>query len=115
MPTSSLCNFSRRRSAKTRHNRSRLGLVRRGRVSPQTSGSASRSCCIIVSRLHHEKHTPSIGAYAELCSPTLVLTCSVDNRKLSGAFLLASRLRATVDCKELWDGVTDSYKFSTDL
>jgi len=36
------------------------------------------------------------------------------NRKLSGAFLLASRLRATVDCKQLWDGVTDSYKFSMD-
>jgi len=37
------------------------------------------------------------------------------NRKLSGAFLLASRLRATVDCKRLWDDVTDSYKFSTDV
>jgi len=37
------------------------------------------------------------------------------NRKLSGAFLLASRLRATVDCKRLWDGVIESYKFSTDV
>ena len=36
-------------------------------------------------------------------------------RKLSGAFLLASRLRATVDCKRLWDDVIDSYKFSTDV
>ncbi|KAG2344564.1 ABC1-domain-containing protein [Suillus weaverae] len=33
------------------------------------------------------------------------------NRKLSGAFLLASRLRAVVDTKKLWDQVTDSYKF----
>ena len=36
-------------------------------------------------------------------------------RKLSGAFLLASRLQATIDCKRLWDDVTDSYKFSTDV
>lgn len=33
------------------------------------------------------------------------------NRKLSGAFLLASRLRAVVDTKKLWDQVTNSYKF----
>lgn len=37
------------------------------------------------------------------------------NRKLSGAFLLASRLRATVDCKKLWDDVVESYRFSTDV
>lgn len=35
------------------------------------------------------------------------------NRKLSGAFLLASRLGARVDCKTLWDGVVDGYKFTT--
>ncbi|KAI9435456.1 ABC1-domain-containing protein [Lactarius indigo] len=35
------------------------------------------------------------------------------NRKLSGTFLLASRLQATVDCRKLWDGVVDDYKFST--
>lgn len=34
------------------------------------------------------------------------------NRKLSGAFLLASRLRAVVDTKKLWDQVTDPYIFS---
>ncbi|KAG2078345.1 ABC1-domain-containing protein [Suillus decipiens] len=34
------------------------------------------------------------------------------NRKLSGAFLLASRLRAVVDTKKLWDQVTDPYMFS---
>ncbi|KAG1821390.1 ABC1 family-domain-containing protein [Suillus variegatus] len=33
------------------------------------------------------------------------------NRKLSGAFLLASRLRAVVDTKKLWDQVTEPYKF----
>jgi aarF domain-containing kinase len=33
------------------------------------------------------------------------------NRKLSGAFLLASRLRAVVDTKKLWAQVTDPYKF----
>jgi len=37
------------------------------------------------------------------------------NRKLSGAFLLASRLRATVDCKRLWDDIIDRYRFSTDV
>ncbi|KAI0270393.1 ABC1 family-domain-containing protein [Gloeopeniophorella convolvens] len=36
------------------------------------------------------------------------------NRKLSGAFLLASRLRANVDCKTLWDRVVGNYRFSTD-
>ena len=35
------------------------------------------------------------------------------NRKLSGAFLLASRLRATVDCRKLWDSVVGDYTFST--
>ena len=44
-----------------------------------------------------------------------VLTDFTGIRKLSGAFLLASRLRATVDCKRLWDDVVDSYRFSTDL
>ncbi|KAJ8596089.1 ABC1-domain-containing protein [Rhizopogon salebrosus TDB-379] len=33
------------------------------------------------------------------------------NRKLSGAFLLASRLGAIVDTKRLWDLVVSSYKF----
>jgi aarF domain-containing kinase len=37
------------------------------------------------------------------------------NRKLSGAFLLASRLRATVDSKKLWDNVIGNYKFSTSV
>ncbi|EIM84592.1 ABC1-domain-containing protein [Stereum hirsutum FP-91666 SS1] len=35
------------------------------------------------------------------------------NRKLSGAFLLASRLGARVDCKKLWDEVVEGYKFSS--
>ena len=30
------------------------------------------------------------------------------NRKLSGAFLLASRLGAEVDCRRLWEDVVDS-------
>ncbi|KAL0061105.1 hypothetical protein AAF712_012099 [Marasmius tenuissimus] len=33
------------------------------------------------------------------------------NRKLSGAFLLASRLRAVVDTKAIWDSVIQNYKF----
>jgi len=33
------------------------------------------------------------------------------NRKLSGAFLLASRLGARVDTKRLWDGVVKKYQF----
>ncbi|PIL36577.1 hypothetical protein GSI_00266 [Ganoderma sinense ZZ0214-1] len=33
------------------------------------------------------------------------------NRKLSGAFLLASRLNASVDCRTLWKSVTDGYRF----
>ncbi|KAN0080090.1 ABC1 family domain containing protein [Tylopilus felleus] len=34
------------------------------------------------------------------------------NRKLSGGFLLASRLGAVVDTRRLWDGVVDGYQFS---
>ncbi|KAF8556784.1 ABC1-domain-containing protein [Imleria badia] len=34
------------------------------------------------------------------------------NRKLSGAFLLASRLDAVVDTNKLWDDVVDGYQFS---
>ncbi|KAF9257794.1 ABC1-domain-containing protein [Marasmius fiardii PR-910] len=33
------------------------------------------------------------------------------NRKLSGAFLLASRLRAVVDTKAIWDSVVRKYRF----
>ncbi|KAI0041678.1 ABC1-domain-containing protein [Auriscalpium vulgare] len=35
------------------------------------------------------------------------------NRKLSGAFLLASRLDARVDCKDVWDKIVAKYEFST--
>ncbi|KAJ7191652.1 ABC1-domain-containing protein [Mycena pura] len=35
------------------------------------------------------------------------------NRKLSGAFLLASRLGATVDTRAIWDKVVSKYEFST--
>lgn len=34
------------------------------------------------------------------------------SRKLSGGFLLASRLGAVVDTRRLWDGVVDGYQFS---
>ncbi|EPS99259.1 hypothetical protein FOMPIDRAFT_1147617 [Fomitopsis schrenkii] len=34
------------------------------------------------------------------------------NRKLSGAFLLAARLNAEVDCKKLWDEAVARYRFS---
>jgi len=37
------------------------------------------------------------------------------NRKLSGAFLLANRLRAKVDCKSLWDQVTKEPKKQTEV
>ncbi|KAI0742513.1 ABC1-domain-containing protein [Daedaleopsis nitida] len=33
------------------------------------------------------------------------------NRKLSGAFLLASRLNASVDCQSLWNKVVEGYRF----
>ncbi|KAH9887015.1 ABC1-domain-containing protein [Cubamyces lactineus] len=33
------------------------------------------------------------------------------NRKLSGAFLLASRLNASVDCRSLWTNVVKGYRF----
>ncbi|KZV86495.1 ABC1-domain-containing protein [Exidia glandulosa HHB12029] len=36
------------------------------------------------------------------------------NRKLSGAFLLAARLDARVDCRSLWHAVTDGYTFGGD-
>jgi len=35
------------------------------------------------------------------------------NRKLSGAFLLASRLNARVDTKSLWDGVVKKYSLGS--
>ncbi|EMD32845.1 hypothetical protein CERSUDRAFT_108633 [Gelatoporia subvermispora B] len=35
------------------------------------------------------------------------------NRKLSGAFLLASRLNASVDSKALWDNVVKGYRFGS--
>ncbi|KAG7450996.1 ABC1-domain-containing protein [Guyanagaster necrorhizus] len=35
------------------------------------------------------------------------------NRKLSGAFLLASRLEATVDTKDIWDRLVGQYTFSS--
>lgn len=37
--------------------------------------------------------------------------CSDDCRKLSGAFLLASRLGAIVDTKALWDSAIEGYEF----
>jgi aarF domain-containing kinase len=33
------------------------------------------------------------------------------NRKLSGAFLLAGRLGARVDCRALWEDATAGYEF----
>ncbi|EJD05228.1 ABC1-domain-containing protein [Fomitiporia mediterranea MF3/22] len=35
------------------------------------------------------------------------------NRKLSGAFLLASRLGAKVDCKGIWDATVNRYQFAS--
>ncbi|GBE87014.1 Protein ABC1 homolog, mitochondrial [Sparassis crispa] len=35
------------------------------------------------------------------------------NRKLSGSFLLAARLNASVNCKVLWDRVVDGYHFGS--
>ena len=32
------------------------------------------------------------------------------NRKLSGAFLLAARLEATIDTKKIWDSVVGQYR-----
>lgn len=40
-------------------------------------------------------------------APELILR----NRKLSGAFLLASRLGAKVDTKKLWDNIVYNYQF----
>ncbi|KZV65275.1 ABC1-domain-containing protein [Peniophora sp. CONT] len=38
-------------------------------------------------------------------------TYSLNSRKLSGAFLLASRLGARVDCRKLWEETTNDYVF----
>lgn len=35
------------------------------------------------------------------------------NRKLSGAFLLCGRLKARVDCAEVWEDITRGYEFTT--
>jgi aarF domain-containing kinase len=37
------------------------------------------------------------------------------NRKLSGAFLMCSKLGANVDCKALWEGVTAGYKVGPEV
>ena len=58
----------------------------------------SELCYRIVSCHHHGKLTHSTGAYTESLTQASV-DHHVNNRKLSGGFLLASRLRATVDCK----------------
>lgn len=34
------------------------------------------------------------------------------DRKLSGAFLLAARLDAKVNCRDLWERIVDGYQFS---
>lgn len=41
-----------------------------------------------------------------------VLADRTGHRKLSGAFLLAARLNAEVDCKKLWDEAVARYRFS---
>ena len=99
---------------------------REGEPQPFAFGPDSRWANItteirerIPTMLHHRltpppRETYSLNRYAGLALPT-ALTNFASNRKLSGAFLLASRLRATVDCKRLWEGVINGYKFSTDL
>ena len=37
------------------------------------------------------------------------------NRKLSGAFLLASRLGAEVDTRKVWEKVVGGYRFGTEV
>ena len=59
------------------------------------------------------ERTLSIGALSRIASTSEHGADPWTNGKLSGAFLLASRLRATVDCRKLWDGVVGDYTFST--
>ncbi|KAH0833959.1 ABC1 family-domain-containing protein [Lanmaoa asiatica] len=51
----------------------------------------------------------SVGRHVARCISILLTTFQ---RKLSGAFLLASRLHAVVDTKIIWDDVVDGYQFS---
>ena len=67
--------------------------------------------------LQHRLTPPPRETYSLNRSVDLTLSHDLaDNvsRKLSGAFLLASRLGAVVDTKRLWDDVTAGYQFSKD-
>lgn len=69
--------------------------------------------------LHHRltpppKETYSLNRYVLIRIRCIsFLTSQRVCRKLSGAFLLASRLNATVDTKAIWDNVTRDYQFDT--
>ena len=113
--TSSLCNCSRRRSAKIHHSHSRLGLDQCGRryhcLDPGAYPDYARASSYAATT--GNVLTQRVRILDFFCEQ--VLTNPVNNRKLSGGVLLALRSRATVDCKKLWDGVTENYKFCTDL
>ena len=58
------------------------------------------------------RETYSLNRYVFRCQREGFLAYGAP-RKLSGAFLLASRLGARVDCRKLWEEITDNYTFST--
>lgn len=57
------------------------------------------------------RETYSLNRY--VCPSRAAVWKRIDRirRKLSGAFLLASRLNASVDCKTLWTKVVQGYRF----
>ena len=57
------------------------------------------------------KETYSLNRCVSRSSSAVFFTLMPLDRKLSGAFLLASRLRAKVDTKALWDAVIENYKY----
>ena len=82
--------------------RERIPVMLDHRLTPPPRETYSLNRRVFFSRVNSVPR-----ALITVLNPLLLL------RKLSGAFLLASRLRATVDCRELWEGVVGDYTFST--
>lgn len=59
------------------------------------------------------RETYSLNRSVVFCMERVACLLMDAVRKLSGAFLLASRLGATVDTKGIWDNVVQKYRFGT--
>ncbi len=77
--------------------RAQIPVMLQHRLTPPPRETYSLNRCVVIVCL--------------TCLHELIVAGAFVYRKLSGAFLLASRLNASVDCRTLWKGVTDGYRF----